>query len=304
MKITNLNIVLAIVMVITFMCSCELEDKVIELPPHDSRLVLNSQIIQSDTVSRIILTESVSITDTFLNSENTVFNDNASMTLYTPDQGAIEGYIYRDADPSDNVQLPFWKFDYDNYIEGATYSIEAESDGREMISAETVVPEQPQLIDVKVNLREAPANRFFSRDRFEITINDPAGEENYYQIQANFLINEGGFEYLRNYRFYDAPENPIDESFLENRITILNDKSFDGREHTFVAYGERGSYDFSEITFTIFQISKEAYEYQEAYERFNSDSPFSEPVTFPNNIENGFGIFSITSKPAIKLIQI
>jgi len=303
MKIKDFNTIVALFTLVGFMCSCEIEDRVIELPPHESKLVLNSQIFQGDTTTGILLTESIGITDTFFRNENEAFRNSSTLTLYTPDKGAIEGYIYKEPNEFENVQLPLWKFDYNDYIEGETYSIEAEVDGYDMITSETIVPKQPDLVDVKVYLKEAPPNRFFSRDKFEITINDPADEENYYLIRANFLINDNGFEYLRKYRFFDAPENPIDESFLENRMTILNDKSFNGREHTFVAYGERGKYDFSEITFSIYQISKKSYDYQLAFENYNIDSPFAEPVTFPNNIDDGYGIFSITSKPTIKLIK-
>jgi len=304
MKLNNFIILVMTLLVASLMCSCEIEDRVIELPPHDSKLVLNSQIFQGEDESKILLTESKSITDTFFKAENMAFRNSSSLTLYTPDQGAIEGYIYKEPNEFENVQLPLWTFDYNDYISGETYNIEAEVEGYDKITSEIIVPAEPDLVNVEVELKEAAPSKFFSRDKFEITINDPADEENYYYIKANFLINDNGFEYLRNYRFFDAPENPIDESFLENRITILNDKSFNGREHTFVAYGERGSYDFSEITFSIYQISKEAYEYQLAFENFTANSPFAEPITFPININGGYGIFSVTSRPSIMLIKL
>ena len=290
--------------IISVFCSCELEDRIIELPDHDSRLVLNAQVFQSDTSSNIIVTESIGITDTFLAVQNEALTNSADLTLYTPDQGAITGYVYKQPSEYENVQLPFWKFDYQDYIAGETYKVEATADGYDMIVAHATVPYEPGLVDVEVTIREGTPTTFFVRDRFEITINDPADQENYYQIRADYIIDDNGFESLRKYRFYDTPQNPIDESFLENHITVISDKSFNGTEHKFITYGERGSYDFREIRFTIFEISKEAYDYQVAFDRWNTDNPFAEPVTFPSNIDNGFGIFSISSKPVVQIIEI
>jgi len=298
----NISLLIAVIMIT--LSSCEIEDRVIELPEHDSRLVLNAQIYQADTTMNIILTESMGITDTFLRTENIELRNSSQITLFTPDEGAIEGYIYKEPNLTENVKTPFWKFDYNNFLEGETYVIEAEADGYDQVRSEVTIPMPANLVDVEVNLQEADETRFFTRDRFEITIDDPAGEENYYLIEATREIEDNGFFFTRRYRFYDSPENPIDESFLENRISVLSDKNFNGTEYSFVAYGERGSERFSEIKFNIYQITKEAYEYQLAFEKANTDSPFAEPVTFPNNIEAGYGIFSITSKPAIKIIQI
>lgn len=290
---------------VSVVSSCEIEDRFIELPEHDSRLVLDAQLYQSDTISNIILTESIGITDTFYTEENIDLRNSSQLTLHTPDQGAIEAYVYQEPSQFSSIQSALWKFDYEDFIAGETYTIEAEAEGYDKITAETTIPMEAELIEVIVDLKESTdPTRFFVRDRFEITINDPAEEDNYYFIHASREIDDQGFKSIRTYRFYDSPQNPIDESFLENTITVLDDSNFNGTEHTFVVYGERGPQPFEEIEFKIYQITEEAYNYQVAFTRSNTDSPFSEPVTFPNNINNGFGIFSVTSKPTTKIIEI
>lgn len=301
----NQNIFSLIITVITVcsLASCELDERVIELESHDSRLVLNAQIYQNLNEMKVVLSRSIGITDTFYNEDNLTLTDNSTITLYTPDQGTIEGYIYQEPNEFDEVQAPLWKFDYDEFLSGETYTIEAETEGYDLITSETTIPSRPMLVDVDFTPSlDTEGNSI--RDRFEIKIDDPAEEDNYYYITASREVTEGNFSYDVKYRFFDAPQNPIDESFIENRIKVFSDKNFNGTDYSLVVYGERDDDPFSEVTFTIFQISKEAYEYQEAYEKSNTDSPFAEPVTFPNNIENGYGLFAISSEPAIKLITI
>ena len=88
-----------LVFMISTLCmfyACEVEDRIIELEPHDSRLVLNAQIYQGDTSSSILLNQSFGITDTLSKDENIAVNKTGRISLFTPDEGVVEGYIYKE----------------------------------------------------------------------------------------------------------------------------------------------------------------------------------------------------------------
>jgi len=303
MKNNNLYNILTLILVVFTLSSCELDDRIIEPDEHESQLVLNANIYQEDTIAKITLTQSIGITDTVFSINNVELSNNNELTLHTPDQGAIAGFIYKEPSQFQAIPTAFWRFDYEDFIPGEIYEIEGKADGFETIRAVTRIPQIADLVDVKVDVAEAQSS-YFVRDRFEITINDPGDEENFYFIEASREIDDQGYTSTRDYRFYDSPQNPIDESFLENVITVFSDKNFNGAEFKFIAYGERGSESFEEIEFKIYQISKESYEYQVAFSKASNNNPFSEPVTIPTNIENGFGVFAITSKPVTKIIKI
>ncbi len=295
---------LALIYFTILITSCDLADRSLELDPHDSKLVLDAQLFQGDTTQLIILSKSIGITDTLFSEEINQPLPGSGITLITPDQGAISGYIYRDASPFATVSAPLWKFDYSDFIAGEAYTVEGVADDLEPISATSTVPPNPTLSEINVILADTNTNNFFIRDKWEITIDDAADQENFYMIEADHVFFEDQFENRNKIRFYDIPNNPIDESFIENRVSVISDKNFNGTMYKFIVYGERPKRGNSEIQFKLYQITEDHYKYLSQYERYNNDNPFSEPVTFHNNIADGYGIFSITSKPVLRTIEI
>jgi len=289
--------------------ACETEPREIELPEHNSRLTITAALTPADdSLNTILFNYSIGIQDTLdYASEN--YLDNPRLKLTTPDEGIIEGYIFKDvSDFSDfaTVRFPLWKFDYTNFIPGETYVIEGSADGYEDIISTVTIPQKPDLSNVKITKSEdTDPTRFFQRDLFEIEINDPAGEKNYYRIRARPIIIDNSTGIIgAGFRFYENYSNPIDESTLEKRITVISDELFDGEKHTMLVYGERGSYDFNEVEFDLLAITEAEYLYFNAVEKLNNDNPFSEPITIPSNITNGFGLFSISSPPDTKLVTV
>lgn len=265
---------------------------------HESAIVVNAIIFQGDTSMNITLTKSSGVTDTVFFEDLKLDVTNSNLSLDTPDQGNVPGYVYAQSSSQDGVTLPLWKFDYNNFIAGDSYRLTAITEGFETIQSDVTILAKPELINVEISQSEANGETIV-RDRFEVTINDPNNGENYYYISATETYEEDGFNFENDYRFYDLPSNPIDQSYLEKVITSFSDSDFNGREHTFVVYGERFVRDQTKIDFKLYQISQEHYDHIQIYERYNSDNPINEPVLFNSNIEGGFGLFAITSKPDI-----
>jgi len=276
-------------LVVTLCISCS--DNEFSETNHDSALAVNAQIFQGRNDTYISVSQSFGLGDTLFYADLEL--DNIDVTLNTPDQGIFAGFSTLVSNSNDGLFLPIWQFDYTNFIAGGEYTFRAEKEGLEPVIATVYVPEKPTIIDVEYT--PSVSNSSVVRDRFELTLSDPANEDNYYYVRAFELIDDGRFE--RDFRFYSLPANPIDQSFLEEVITSFSDKDFNGREHTVVFYGERIKRDQEKVQFQLFQITKDHYDFIQDYNKFNNDSPISEPVIFNSNIIGGHGIFAISSKP-------
>jgi len=297
----NITLLLSIIIGLN---SCELEERTLELENHESKLVIDAQIIQSDIDQKILITESLGITDTLFPEQFTELLPGSSISLVTPDLGTIEGYIYKPANEFAQISLPIWKFDYSDFIEGEEYTIEGFADDHTPVSATVSIPNAPILEDITFTKEEGQSSNYFLRDKWEISIDDPSDQENYYLISAEHIYFIDTFENRNNVRFYDIPNNPIDIGFIENRVSVVSDKNFNGSIYKLTIYGERPPIEDSTIEFKIYQISKTHYDYLIQYDLYNNNNPFSEPVTFTSNITDGYGVFCITSKPLIRTIEL
>jgi hypothetical protein len=269
---------------------------------HDPTIAVYGMVFQGDSSMHISLSKSSGLTDTVLFEDLKLNIDNSNLTLMTPDQGLVEGYVSQQSASRNGIRIPLWSFDYTDFVAGEEYELMASTSGLDPVSASITIPPQPTLIAAtldEINQESA----IVVRDRFEITLQDPSEEENYYYIKAVEIIDESGFEFESDYRFYDLPSNPIDISYLEKVITSFSDRDFNGREHTMVVYGERVKRTRKRVEFRLYQITKEHYDYIQIYERYNSDSPIDEPVLLNSNVEGGQGIFAVTSKPDIITIE-
>lgn len=260
---------------------------------HNSALEVNGQILQGDRLMNITVSKSFGLRDTLFYDDLGL--QNIEISMETPDKGTIIAFSDRLTNNLNGLALPIWEFDYSEFIPGEEYILSAEAEGLDRISATARVPEMPKIIDMVYTPSTSDAT--VVRDRFDLTFDDPGDEENYYYIKGFETIEESGFEYQSDFRFYSLPSNPIDESFLEEVITSFSDKDFNGSGHTIIFYGERIRRNQVGVEFQLFQISKDHHEFIQNYQKSNSDSPIAEPVIFNSNIRGGHGIFAISSKP-------
>jgi len=288
--------------------ACEIEPRIIELPEHNSQLTITAALTpQDDSLNTILFNYSIGIQDVQdFDSENYLINPSLSLT--TPDQGVIDGYIFKDVEDYsefESARFPLWKFDYIDFIPGETYVLHGSAEGYEDIQTSVTIPQVPELSSVKITKSDdTDPTRYFQRDLFEIEI-DPAGESNYYRIRARPIIKDNTTGIIgSSFRFYGNYSNPIDESTLEKRITVVSDELFDGEKHTMLVYGERGSYDFDQVEFDLIAITEAEFLYFNAVEKLNNDNPFTEPVTIQSNISNGYGLFSISSPPNTLIVTV
>ena len=292
---------------IILMTSCELAPREITLAEHDSKIAITAMLAPGDTTNNVLFNVSIGILDSTEQYENG-FLDNQTLTLHTPDVGPVEGYIGKDIDDytfSDrDIRYRLWKFDYNNFIVGETYELEASADNYDPIKAKTTVPQPPNVLNVKVTKSPNPRGLYITRDKFEITLKDDPNERNYYRI-SGIPISADEIPFYNPYRFYRNASDPLDLSALDNLIIVISDDEFNGQEYTMVLYGEKSDEQlYEQVDFTLVSISEDEYRRTLALESNQDDNPFAEPVIYNSNIENGYGVFSIRSVPYRAVVDV
>ena len=260
------------------LASCEPEPLSIEIPQAETKLVLYTQnlpnqaliVSLSKSFSALVLPNDAGLDSTITDSLNAVFInqflvDSAIVTVIGPDYNdtlirAISGFYI----------APFFPF-----TPGNNYRLEAfdPSTGLSIISNTETLP--------IANFENFTAKRGNGEDSSTITltykIEDLPGS-NYYLVniytasipQSNFLgfdnDNEG-----RSFTFTDR-EYPVNEV---------------SREDNYFYEGDTDS-----IVATLTNISRDYYDFLLARNRAGN-SFLSEPVSFPSNVEGGYGYFNL-----------
>ena len=270
---------------IFFLCSCETVINV-DLPEHESKLVMNS-FINPDSLVSVHISNSLSILDNgkLNNAENAVVelyeNDNLVETLQHSSDGN-----YTSAGKYPAI--------------GNTYKITASANGYEDVSASTTVP--PAISISSFNLKDSvlagPHGNVEAS--LDITINDPANK-NYYMLEV-FEIDTLTFDTTFyhpgngiNYYYIFSDDHAIGEE--QNGTALLfTDEFFNGKSYRltvkFDSYFLNTNPGYP-VYLKLTSLNEDLYLYKKTFATHlqNKGNPFAEPVQVYNNIKNGFGIF-------------
>ncbi|MBI5540272.1 MAG: DUF4249 domain-containing protein [Bacteroidia bacterium] len=177
---------------------------------------------------------------------------------------------------------------------GKNYKISASFNDKTANSSATI-PNPVSIINIDTTSYHSQNGNYF---RFNLQINDPADETNYYLIK----IEKSFFDYYSGNTVQNIYLNYSDDPSLDatwQGSFVVNDNLFNGKTKTFpldIDIFNLYNYNDSASMFNIslYSISKDYYLYAKTVEsQTNSgNSPFSEPVMVYNNIENGYGIFA------------
>lgn len=136
----------------------------------------------------------------------------------------------------------------------------------------------------------------FKYSTVNFKIHDPAGQENYYQIKILFSDETED----RSYYIGSWSNDPIFSVSYDSDALLLSDKTFDGKDFPVkIPVNVYSEDDFQDKLFIeIKGISKDFYLYARSMNIYqeSDDFGFSEPVSVYNNIINGLGIFSLSSR--------
>ena len=306
------NIVAIILIAFTFACDNMEQVIDLEIPPHESVLVLNGRL-DTDKEIKVLLSKSVGA---FEINKPSMVND-ANLTLY--EDGIALGNLEIDLNNSitptildgdwdtwDSITMNYYKF---NYVpkKNKTYLIEAQHPNYNSISATTYIPDDIQLYNVSIDSSDNG-----ERINFQFSFDDDGSIENFYSLSINVSCNKVWYDdyygYDEEYTYRGFVEmNSNDPSFEINNIfegytytgekVVFNDALFNGQQKNISVdiFTDEFKYDDCDtIKFEFATFSDDSYRYYNSLNEQRSSGEVDiyggEVVPVYTNIDNGLGI--------------
>ena len=264
----------------------------VDPPPHEDQLVLHTFVKSNDSLLYVSLSKSRGILETSSISGTEYVND-ASIEIY--EDGLLK------LAPEQSGDIPFnYKISLGAAFGGVgkTYEIKVTHATLGAISATQIMPAAPVLISAKFDEDGGLGTDTGERvNAIDITFNDPAGENNLYEVIVTKIIENGSGSYVKDLYTYT---NDVNASRGLNDYHLLDDTSFDGQEYTFQIETDY-NWDASMQVY-MRTVTRDWYLYSKSQNDFQESGGFglfSEPVTVHTNIVNGLGAFGMASESRI-----
>ncbi|WP_161625571.1 DUF4249 domain-containing protein [Cyclobacterium qasimii] len=270
-----------------FMSSCE-NTVDIDIPFVKPQVTLNATLIHN-TFPKVRLTYSRHILDNNWEFEPIT---TAEVKLTADGQSF---YLDYNEESEEYISLDYM------VMEGKEYTVEANVEGYDIISATEIVPNQVPIKGLVYN-GKAQVDAYSTSDDITLIFDDPIGENHYeisaYYYRLNSYTDQYGneFYYSDNQPIYLEPKNPTYESdFFSNGAVSVDDKLFEGKEAR-IDFFTGGNYmeldNGGEVHFVLKAVSPSYYYYRSTsgLQDWNEGDPFAQPVQVFSNIENGIGV--------------
>ncbi len=251
----------------------------IDTPPHQPALAVTANFAAGDTTLRIYLTHSLDIleqndAEPIPDADVEVFKDGISLGK----AGYYSDKLYKLPLPQ---PLP---------PDNATYKLKVSAPGFDPVQASQVMPATVPIISATFEIDGAIDDDGEKVDELTIEFEDPAGIENFYSLNAYVVFDSQYTEELSL-----GILDPITEEGMDDYL--LKDVTFDGKRYEW----RFKAYRFFEITedvkmyVVLRSITADQYFFSRSVQLSydNDDNPFAEPVIIHNNIEGGYGIFTL-----------
>ena len=268
----------------------------IDPPPHTDRLVVHAYGSTNGEDLKVHLTQSSGILD---NVQNNLISG-ANVTLW---KGQEQLAQLTEINSGSNFRY--------NYIlaEGsityeirATYRLEVVADGFEKAIGTATVPQDIPLLKQKFEEDGTSLESGDFHSEVEIEFQDPANQEDFYEVGVVLLIDNGGNSYYDE--VYTETYDPAAQEGISYSNLIVNDLSFDGELKNLPLIIEKFDEQAIENMYVLWRVTSEGHYLFNKTARKQDDldgNPFASPVQVYSNIENGIGIFSIMNEEFVKV---
>lgn len=258
----------------------------IDIPEHTPLPAVSASFNNQDTSIQVFVSKSQAITG---NAEFEVVKD-ADVRIFKNGTLWQEPTFVDTLNKYSTANLP--AIGNDN----ATYRLEVDVPGFETVSASQIMPSSVSISDLNV-VENGTINSFGERSH-EITLNitDTGNEKNYYAIEIIYI----GTDFEGNPDIYDLyfdSSDPLIE--YGYKYMLLDDATFDGQTYNLNAAAEAWTIESFEpgdiVMVRIYNLTKDDFLYNRTYSLYQDadGNPFAEPVVVHQNVENGYGIFSL-----------
>jgi len=279
-----------------FIIACE-QVADVDVPEHESQLVLSSYYRAGETKITARLTGSLAIDN---NGElEEVWG--ATVNLYENELfiGQLEDRIDTTYStlPSTIDSLGNFVYEIDEIIRayklelsaslesGKTYKITAEAPNFPGISATQQLPSPPTIIDTSYLPMSTYSLTGELMNAINITLQDVEDEDNYYEFKIyGYWNNESG----------QSLTPGIERGY--NGTLLLKDDLFENSPYNIELLSSSTSPNNARVH--VSAISRDKYMFFRSLEIYDStiENPFAEPIIVHSNVENGQGIFSMENK--------
>lgn len=199
--------------------------------------------------------------------------------------------------------------------EGDKLDLRVQVPGHDDVTASTVVPRRAVVTGMRVQaVANADEESYFSDYSLRFTLDDPAGERNYYRFQVIQICSSGTYrdtmyssfscnDYtLNNEVGVSTALDEVDGGARYSHL-MFTDEVIDGMGHeTELTVG--CAPDAIKLILVVTTYSRDRYLY-EVTEQMYEDDPyatlFSEPVQIHTNINGGIGIFGASARTSFSI---
>lgn len=252
-------------------------------PPFTRKMVVHSWCDDRPNTPQILYLETNrNIFDAF--DQNRPITD---ATIEILEDGLLVGTFQHNQSPSENE----YATDQNNIFSkaGAEYTLRIQAPGMPNAECRQFLPAPVEISDALYVSELTVDEDGYRVNGFKVTFTDPPQTKDYYLLEC---INKAQGQY----RVYLDSNDPYVQT-LNDGFVLIQDEGNDGFDQTFEVYAYSAE-ESSEYQFILRHISRDVYQYLLSIDRYiNNDIDFfSEPSFVNSNIQNGLGIFSLSSK--------
>lgn len=272
-----------------FLVSCDPDSSfeqiaVVDIPDHESLLAISSNIQAGDSVINVLVSKSQEI---FTETEFERLT-NASVNLYKND-------VLFEMIPFDNNYQVYRKnLDSPILNDQATYRLEVGVSNEATTMATQTMPNIVAITDLSLDQNRNLGD--YEADVLGLEFNDPADEDNYYMLEVFYEGSDFQGNTTRD-RVYLYPLFDLSDEISNGRL-LFSDATFNGNRYKIEAEAEIYNQSVvNELQVRLISITRDRYLFEKSLSQYrNADgNPFAEPVVVHDNIENGYGIFTVAA---------
>ncbi len=266
----------------------------VDPPPHEDRLVLHGFAKSTDSLIAFSVGQSFNILGQSNDGGDGGYIDDAIVEIYE------DGNLKYELEPTGSYPTNYkLELDAPFGTPGKTYEVKLKHSMLSEASATQVMPTPPTLISATFEENGGFAGEDGERaNAIDLVIDDPAGEDNYYEAIVWYIQDPASSYYYNDYaESIDANSSPGMHDYV-----LIDGTGFDGEQYN-IQLEMYEEYTDS-LFVTVHAITEDWYLYSKSMKAFREGDEFNlftEPVTVHSNMENGLGVFALGSKATIKV---
>jgi len=207
-----------------------------------------------------------------------------------------------------------------NFAPEKTYTLKVSSPKYGQLSGTQTMPTRV-LIENATYEEDGAVDRWGDRgDEISVQFTDPPNEENYYEVTVypELLVTTADSSFVvENYWAWTTPVDPLLEEVADK--LMLSDAGLDGTTYTLQVatffreqleyelrnggWLEGAEVELTAINVSLLSVSKDYYIFQKSLASYqdNQDNFFAEPSNVYENVEDGIGIFTLSTGDVFKI---